>query len=126
MISKINLDKVGIGASLLCAIHCALLPLFFTTLPLMSIEILENEQVELGFILFSLIVGCFALYNGYKRHHLKTLPLFVFVAGIALLLFANFLLEDSRETIVKITGAATIIIAHILNWHFCKQCTICK
>jgi len=115
MIAKINLDKVGIGASLLCAFHCALLPVLFTTLPLLGVELLENERIELGFILFSLVVGYFALYNGYKRHHHKTLPLFVFVAGIALLLFANFLLEDSRETIVKITGAATIITAHVLN-----------
>ena len=74
MIRKLNLDKVGIGASLLCAIHCALLPVLFTTLPLMGVELLENEQVELGFILFSLVVGCFALYNGYKKHHHKKLP----------------------------------------------------
>jgi hypothetical protein len=79
MILKLNLDKLGIGASLLCAIHCALLPVLFTTLPLMGIELLENEQVELGFILFSLVVGCFALYNGYKKHHRKISPLKVFV-----------------------------------------------
>jgi len=126
MIAKINLDKVGIGASLLCAIHCALLPVLFTTLPLMSIELLENKQVELGFILFSTIVGCCALYIGYIRHHQKTSPLFFFVAGIALLLVAHFLMKGNWETIVKITGATTIIIAHILNWHFCKQCSICN
>ena len=126
MISKINLDKVGIGASFLCAIHCALLPLLFTTLPMLSVELLENKKVELGFIVFSLIVGCSALYNGYSRHHHKTLPLFVFIAGIALLFIAHYLLEYNWETLVKIIGAITIIIAHTLNWHFCKQCSICK
>ena len=126
MIAKINLDKVGIGASLLCAIHCALLPVLFTTLPLLGVEVLENENLELGFIIFSLIVGCFALYNGYKKHHHKILPLFVFVAGIVLLFFANFFLEDNAETIVKISGAAIIITSHILNWYNCKHCKICK
>ncbi len=125
MILKIDLDKVGIAASSICAIHCALLPVLFTTLPLMGVELLENDQVEIGFIFFSLMVGCFALYNGYKRHYHKTLPLFVFLAGIALLLIAHFLMKENWETIVKITGAATIIIAHILNWRFCKHCTIC-
>ena len=125
MIAKINLDKVGIGASLLCAIHCALLPILFTTLPLMGVELLENENLELGFISFSLIVGCFALYNGYRKHHHSVLPACVFVAGIAFLLFASFWLEDSMETIVKITGAVFVITAHILNWYSCKQCKIC-
>ncbi|MEP6712077.1 MAG: MerC domain-containing protein [Ferruginibacter sp.] len=126
MIAKINLDKVGIGASLLCAIHCAVLPVLFTTLPLMGVELLENEHVEFGFILTSLVIGCFALYNGYKKHHHKALPLFVFVGGIALLLTANFLLVDKAETIVKMVGAIAIIIAHILNWYNCKHCKICK
>jgi len=38
MIQKLDLDKVGIGASLLCAIHCALLPVLFTTLPLLGVD----------------------------------------------------------------------------------------
>jgi len=126
MILKLNLDKVGIGASLLCAIHCALLPVLFTTLPLMGVELLENEQVELGFILFSLVVGCFALYNGYKKHHHKKLPLLLFITGISLLFFANFFLEGGTETIVKMAGAAVIVCAHIINWRCCRQCELCK
>jgi len=126
MIAKINLDKVGIGASLLCAIHCALLPVLFTSLPLMGVELLENKQVELGFILSSLIIGCFALYNGYKKHHHSALPLLVFVTGVTILLFANFFLMDNAETIIKISGASIIITSHMLNWHSCKHCKICK
>jgi len=126
MLAKINLDKVGICASLLCAIHCALLPVLFTTLPLMGVELLENKHVELGFILTSLIIGCFALYNGYKKHHHRKLPLLLFIVGISLLLFGNFLLEDSQETIVKIIGALVIVSSHILNWYRCKQCELCK
>jgi len=126
MIQKLNFDKIGIGASLLCAIHCALLPVLFTTLPLLGIELLENENVELGFILFSFIVGCIALYDGYKNHHHKKLPLILFVVGILLLFFANFFLEESTETIVKTVGAAFIISAHVVNWNSCKQCEICK
>jgi len=126
MMQKLDLDKIGIGASLLCAIHCALLPVLFTTLPLLGVELLENENVELGFILFSLVVGCFALYNGYKKHHHKILPICVFVAGIALLLFASFWLEDNMETSGKIAGAAFVITAHILNWYNCIHCKICQ
>ena len=52
MIQKLNLDKVGMGASLLCGIHCALLPVLFTTLPLIGAELLKSKHVEPGFILF--------------------------------------------------------------------------
>lgn len=126
MIQKINLDKIGIGASLLCAIHCAALPVLFTTLPLLGVELLENEKVELGFILFSLVVGSVALYNGYKKHHRKKLPLALFIMGMSLLFFANFYLEEGAETLVKMLGAATIIWAHVRNWQGCRQCDVCK
>ena len=126
MIAKINLDKVGIGASLLCAVHCVLLPILFTTLPLMGIELLENKNVELGFIVFSFAVGCLGLYTSYKKHHHKTLPLLLFVIGISCLLSSNYLLGESMEAFGKITGASIIIMAHIINWRHCKSCKICK
>lgn len=125
MTTRINLDKIGIGTSLLCAVHCILLPVLFTTLPLMGVEILENELLELVFILFSLIIGCLAMYNGYSKHHHKLLPLVLFILGISLLFFANFFLEDNQETIIKIIGATTLIIAHLINWQNCKRCIIC-
>lgn len=42
---------------------------------------LENEKVELGFILFSLVVGSVALYNGYKARlsHTSTLHQVLFI-----------------------------------------------
>ena len=43
---KINWDALGITASLACAIHCALLPLFFTSLPILGINIIENPVVD--------------------------------------------------------------------------------
>ena len=125
MILNINLDKVGIGASLLCAIHCALLPVLFTTLPLFGIELLENEHVELGFIVFSFAVGSLGLYASYKKHHQKIVPLLLFVIGISCLLFSNYLLGESLEVFGKIAGATAIIIAHIINWRYCKCCKIC-
>lgn len=126
MIQKINLDKIGIGASLLCAVHCALLPVVFTTLPLLGVELLENERLELGFILFSLVVGSVALYNGYTKHHGRKLPLTLFIIGISLLFFANFFLEGGMEISIKMTGAAAIISAHIINWRSCRECERCK
>src|SRR5215212_2239097 len=75
---KINLDSIGISASLACAIHCAVLPLFFTSLPILGLEILHNKVFEYSMIGFAGIIGSYALYHGWKKHHHKILPLIIF------------------------------------------------
>ena len=42
MATKINWDIMGIATSVACAIHCALLPLLLTSLPLFGINIIHN------------------------------------------------------------------------------------
>ena len=84
-IKKINLDTLGISASLACAIHCAVLPLFFTSLPLFGFEILHNKIFEYSMIAFAGIIGSYALYHGWKKHHHKILPLLIFLTGLCFL-----------------------------------------
>ena len=64
---RINWDAIGISASIACAIHCALLPLFLTSLPLFGINIIHNlvfeigmkvEFLKLGYILGSNFLVC--------------------------------------------------------------------
>ncbi|MCX6288496.1 MAG: MerC domain-containing protein, partial [Bacteroidetes bacterium] len=86
MFKNWNWDAVGIGASLACAIHCALLPLFFSSLPLLGINILHNVQFELGMILLSFGIGAYSLYHGYKKHHHSYRPIILFTIGIGLML----------------------------------------
>ena len=43
---KINYDALGITASLACAIHCAVLPLLMTSLPVFGINIINNYFFE--------------------------------------------------------------------------------
>jgi len=54
---KINWDALGISASLACAIHCALLPLFLTSLPLFGINIIHNYWFEASMILLAMAIG---------------------------------------------------------------------
>ena len=54
---KINWDALGISASLACAIHCALLPLFMTSLPLFGVNIIHNPLFEALMILLALAIG---------------------------------------------------------------------
>jgi hypothetical protein len=118
MKNKINWDAMGIGASLACAIHCALLPLFLTSLPLLGINIIHNTGFEVGMILLALGIGSFSLSHGFRRHHHSLLPLFLFFTGIILLILKQFFIL--YETWLLVPGVLSVVMAHVLNFRFCR------
>ena len=122
-IKKINLDTLGISASLACAIHCAVLPLFFTSLPLFGLEILHNKIFEYSMIAFAGIIGSYALYHGWKKHHHKVLPLIIFLTGLMFLILKEVFI--SEELLLLIPAAILIIGAHVLNFRFCRKANHC-
>lgn len=115
---RINWDAVGIGASAACAIHCALLPLFLSSLPLFGINIIHNTFFEAGMIGLALIIGSYSLYHGYRKHHHSFLPLIVFFSGFIFLVLKQFFVE--YETWLLIPAVTLIIAAHLLNFRFCR------
>jgi hypothetical protein len=115
---KINWDALGIGASLACAIHCALLPLFLSSLPLFGINIIHHTGFEVGMIVLALGIGSYSLYHGYIKHHHSLLPLLLFFAGFIFLVLKQFFIE--HQTWLLIVAVVLIISAHILNYRFCR------
>src|ERR1700733_5660583 len=85
---RINWDAMGIAASVACAILCALLPLFLTSLPLLGVNIIHNQVFEITMRGIAFIIGSYALYHGFKKHHRNILPLTLFAFGM-LFLFAK-------------------------------------
>ena len=115
---NINWDALGVGASLACAIHCALLPLFLSSLPLFGINIIHNTGFEVGMIVLALGIGSYSLYHGYKKHHHSLLPLSLFFAGFIFLVLKQFFVQ--YETWLLVPAVCLIITAHILNFRFCR------
>ena len=120
---KINLDTIGISASLACAIHCAVLPLFFTSLPMFGLEILHNKIFEYSMIAFAGVIGSYALYHGWRKHHHKILPLIIFLAGLSFLILKEVFINE--ELYLLIPAATLIIGAHILNYRDCRKAKHC-
>jgi hypothetical protein len=123
---KLNLDVLGIGASLICAVHCALLPLLMTVLPLLGLEIFTNEKVEYGLMTFTFLVGCTSLFRGYRYHHHYTKPLLLFALGFIFLVAGHFLAEGRWEPVLVTMGALLIVTAHVWNLRECRRCRICS
>jgi hypothetical protein len=117
-IEKINWDALGITTSLACAIHCALLPLFLTSLPLLGINIIHNLTFEYGMIILAFLIGFYSLYHGSKKHHHSWSPLIIFSFGIAFLLAKQ--IWHHLEILFLIPAVLLIISGHVLNFRYCR------
>jgi hypothetical protein len=117
-VKKINWDALGITTSLACAIHCALLPLFLTSLPLFGINVIHNIVFESVMVLLAFGIGSYSFYHGYRKHHHSIAPFLLFGAGMVFLIFKLFFIQ--YETWLLIPAVSLIVIAHILNFRFCR------
>jgi hypothetical protein len=115
---KINWDALGIGASLACAVHCALLPLFLSSLPLFGINIIHNTIFEMGMIIVALGIGTFSLYHGFRKHHHRAAPLLLFYTGVIFLVLKQFFVQ--YEGWLLIPAVIFIISAHVFNYRSCR------
>jgi hypothetical protein len=115
---KINWDALGVTTSLACAIHCALLPAFLTSLPIFGVEIIENPPFEIGMVVLAFSIGIYSLYHGWKRHHHSLLPILVFSVGFVFLVLKLFIVK--YENWLLIPGVIGIIAGHVLNYKSCR------
>lgn len=118
-----RLDQLGLTASTLCAIHCALVPIFLTTLPLLGLEFLSNEWVEIAMIIVSVILGTLSLSMSYRKQHRKLFPFIVLFSGFALIAIGHFSGIGILEPILIPLGGFTVAAAHLVNWRLNRACT---
>lgn len=115
---RINWDALGISASLACAIHCAILPLLLTSLPIFGVDIIENTAFEYFMIALAFAIGCYSLWHGYKRHHHSFTPLTVFSIGVIFLVAKQ--VWHSYQLLLLPIALTLIIYAHLRNFRLCR------
>ena len=111
--SKLNWDALGITASIACAIHCAVLPLAISSLPILGVNIIHNEAFEYGMIFLAFSIGSYSLFHGYKMHHRLYAPFILFAVGMAILL-AKMRWHDQELWLLPF-AVIFIVSAHVLN-----------
>lgn len=110
-------DRVGATASLLCAVHCVLLPFVLALLPLIGLEFLAGHTFERIFVVCAALLASASILMAYRRHR-KPQALFLMVPGIALLLFGIGIDLDVHvviHTVSVVTGGCLVASAHITN-----------
>jgi hypothetical protein len=115
---KINWDALGIATSVACAVHCALLPLFFSSLPVFGVNVIEHFGFEISMIFLAFAIGIYSLYHGYRKHHHNALPMMIFTAGLVFLILKLFFIE--YEGWLLIPAVIGIITAHFVNYRLCR------
>lgn len=118
---SINLDFLGFSASMLCAIHCALVPFVMTVGIMSGLSWLNEPWVEVSFILISIFLAMFSLYPTYKKKHSNAKPLQIAAVGFFLLFVSRIAGHGSMYEVIPIViGGILIAISHVINWRLLK------
>lgn len=119
---QVLMDKTAIGVSIVCAIHCALLPIALVALPVLAATPLGDELFHRALLVGMLPLSLVALAMGCRKHKNRNVVLSGW-AGLVVLtftaLFGHDVLGESGERIATIIGAAIIACGHIQNHRLC-------
>jgi len=105
-------DGLGGFLSLLCLIHCMVLPWLAALLP---ITLLLDESAHIWLFLALAPAAVMAAISGYRTHR-QHLPIILIVPGVMLVGGAAFTpISESLEVSLTIVGSLLLIIGHLLN-----------
>lgn len=110
-------DRFGAFASLLCAVHCALLPVVFGVLPALGLGFLADHGIERAFVSFAIVLATISLAFGLRKHGSFRAFLFL-VPGIGLLIVGVLVGSshvDGWHAALVSLGGSLIALSHVIN-----------
>ena len=117
-------DKSAIALSVLCALHCLLMPAAIVLYPTTLGFLPDNESVHFALLFVVIPVSAYALIKGGKVHKSRK----VFITGISGLLvlvvavaLGHDVLGEIGEKILTVLGSIIVIIAHAQNHFICRE-----
>ena len=119
------LNRIGITATSLCALHCIFLPVILPALPLLGLSFLADHTWENVFLLVTAILGSIAMLSGFKRYHRKLYPFYLLLLGVAIY-GQKHTFSDAVEPYLISIGTLLIVTAHFINIKLCNSCKSCK
>ncbi len=127
------MKKVGLLASLICAIHCTALPLLMIIIPTTGVYLFINENFEFVLLGLSLLFNITNLCFGYKQHRsnkavaVLALGLFIFVIGRSMH-HHNYHsgIQFDLFNIFMVSGGLLMALSSLINDKLCKHCKTCE
>lgn len=128
-ISQYVSDKLAIGLSVACAIHCLALPLFVSIMPAYLATTVSDESFHFWMATVVVPISVLALTLGCKKHK-SILIVGLGLFGLALLIGAVILGEDylgeTLEKLLTLGGATIIAVSHLWNFRLCHASEKCE
>ena len=117
-------DKVSIGISALCLLHCLLFPSFMILLSSFISVSLNSELIHYMLLFLVVPVSSFALIVGLNNHK-NSFIFFIGLSGLAILVSALFIELSiktiSGEILLTIIGSILITFSHYKNYKLCDH-----
>ncbi len=115
-------DKAAIGLSILCTLHCLILPILLVLTPAMTgLFAFSDEAFHLWLLFAVLPISTFAVTAGYM-HHRKFRVSAISILGMALLIiaavFGHDWLGETGEVVFTVIGSLLVAIGHFQNLKF--------
>ena len=116
------IDRVGSWLSLACVVHCLALPVAVGVFPLLGLQLLEDERIEIGFLVIGATFALIATLWGLHRHGAVRMVA-IFSDAIGVMLWGYQMGEETIEgRLVLAAGAFALFISHRLNRRLCESC----
>ena len=117
-------DKLAISLSMVCAVHCLLLPVLLVAVPSLVASQLNSEAFHLWMVAAVVPSSIYALTLGCRKHkHYRLIALGG--VGLVLLVLAVALGEEQitelGEKLLTLVGASFVAMGHWLNYRLCSS-----
>jgi dUTPase len=116
-------DRAAIGLSLLCVVHCMLVPVAIALIPTVTLFGLEDEWFHRVLLVVVLPLSVFALSSGLRRHNSKSV-LAIGLVGLTLLIVAALaghdLVGETGERLLTLLGSFLVAVSHLRNFRLCQ------
>lgn len=110
-------DKIAIGISCICVLHCLALPLLLILLPSIAFLAVDENLVHRLLLLVIIPISLVAVITGYQQHG-KRKALYFAIAGLLLLIFSAVIGHDFGhlvEVSLTVIGSILLVIGHLKN-----------
>jgi hypothetical protein len=122
-----RIDRAGIIASSVCAVHCVVSPLLPVVMSLHGLRASLNQNAEWVFVGVSFALGSASLLPSYVHLHRRAAALVLFTSGAALMLAGRLLIPfEDIEALLVVIGALAMLAAHGANRWLCRTCPQCR
>tara|TARA_B100000674_G_scaffold493656_1_gene516442 strand:+ start:1051 stop:1449 length:399 start_codon:yes stop_codon:yes gene_type:complete len=123
-------DKTAISLSVICLMHCLLMPSFLVLLSGYVSLSYNNELVHYAILFLAIPISFYALLTGAKNHKSYTYLVWGLI-GLLTLIFAVTLgvqlWGEFGEKLITSMGAILVAFSHYKNYKLCREanCDTC-